>query len=167
MSKSIVVKQLMAHEITPDNFRPFGQMILPAEDDKQYDQEDAQLNLENGTPRFYIMRLDCQGRKFSKITRHLQCTQCLGSLEGKEWLMAVAPPCAEDAPKLEDIVAFKIPGNCFIKLEMGTWHAGPYFEYDFVDFYNLELSNTNVVDHFTHDFAKSHNLELEIVNKLL
>ena len=57
----------------------------------------------------------------------------------------------------------KFLGNCFIKLEVGTWHAGPYFEQDFVDFYNLELSDTNVVDHFTHDFAKSHNLELEIV----
>ncbi|MEM1172536.1 MAG: ureidoglycolate lyase [Cyanobacteria bacterium P01_H01_bin.35] len=163
MSKSIVVKQLVAQEITPVNFRPFGQVILASEDGKKYDRDDAQLNLENGTTRFYIMRLKKRGRKFTKITRHLQCTQCLGSLEGKEWLMAVAPPCAEETPKLEDVIAFKIPGNCFIKLEVGTWHAGPYFKQDFVDFYNLELSDTNVVDHFTHDFAKSHNLELEIV----
>ncbi|NES08159.1 MAG: Ureidoglycolate hydrolase [Okeania sp. SIO2F4] len=163
MSKSIVVKQLIAQEITSHNFQPFGQVICASEDGKKYDQDDAQLSLENGTPRFYIMRLKKRGRKFTKITRHGQCTQCLGSLEGKEWLMAVAPPCAEETPKLEDVVAFKIPGNCFIKLEVGTWHAGPYFEQDFVDFYNLELSDTNVVDHFTHDFAKSHNLELEIV----
>ncbi|MGD1804157.1 ureidoglycolate lyase [Dapis sp. BLCC M126] len=163
MSKSIVVKQLVTQEITSHNFRPFGQLILASEDGKKYDQGDAQLSLENGTPRFYIMRLKKRGRKFTKITRHVQCTQCLGSLEGKEWLMAVAPPCVEEAPKLEDVVAFKIPGNCFIKLEVGTWHAGPYFDQDFVDFYNLELSDTNVVDHFTHDFAKSHNLELEIV----
>ncbi len=163
MSKSIVVKQLVAQEITSQNFRPFGQVIWAGKDSKQYDQDDAQLSLENGTPRLYIMRLNNKGRKFTKITRHVQCTQCLGSLEGKEWLMAVAPPCAEEAPKLEDVVAFKIPGNCFIKLEVGSWHAGPYFEQDFVDFYNLELSDTNVVDYFTHDFVKSHNLELEIV----
>ena len=163
MSKLIVVKQLFAQEITPENFRPFGQVIWATGDDKQYDQNDAQLSLENGTPRFYIMRLFGKGRKFTKITRHIKCTQCLGSLEGKEWFIAVAPPCIEDAPKLEDIVAFKIPGNCFIKLEVGTWHAGPYSDYEFVDFYNLELSDTNEVDHFSHDFAKSHNLELEIV----
>ncbi|MGB3509360.1 MAG: ureidoglycolate lyase [Microcoleaceae cyanobacterium] len=163
MNQSIIVKQLFAQEITQDNFRPFGQVIWTAGDHKQYDQDDAQLNLENGTPRFYIMRLKKRSRKFTKITRHIECTQCLGSLEGKEWLMAVAPPCAEDAPKLEDVVAFNIPGNCFIKLEMGTWHAGPYSDYEFVDFYNLELSNTNEVDHFSHDFYKSHNLELEIV----
>ncbi|MDY7003986.1 MAG: Ureidoglycolate hydrolase [Cyanobacteriota bacterium] len=163
MSKSIVVKQLFAQEITPENFRPFGQVIWASKDDKKYDQDDAQLNLENGTPRFYIMRLFGKERKFTKITRHIKCTQCLGSLEGKEWFIAVAPPCVENAPKLEDIVAFKIPGNCFIKLEVGTWHAGPYSDYEFVDFYNLELSDTNEVDHFSHDFAKSHNLELEIV----
>ncbi|MDJ0553687.1 MAG: ureidoglycolate lyase [Microcoleaceae cyanobacterium MO_207.B10] len=163
MNQSIVVKKLIAQEITSENFRPFGQLISAAQDGKKYDLDDAQLSLENGTPRFYIMRLNNQGLKFTKITRHVQCTQCLGSLEGKEWLMAVAPPCQEEKPKLEDVIAFKIPGNCFIKLEVGTWHAGPYFEQDFVDFYNLELSDTNVVDHFTHDFAKSHNLELEIV----
>ena len=163
MSQSIVVKQLVAQEITPEKFRPFGQLIFAAKDGQKYDQDDAQLSLENGTPRFYIMRLKKRGRKFTKITRHIQCTQCLGSLEGKEWLIAVAPPCLENAPKLEDVIAFKIPGNCFIKLEVGTWHAGPYFEQDFVDFYNLELSDTNIVDHFTHDFLKSHNLELEIV----
>ncbi|MBD0313443.1 MAG: Ureidoglycolate hydrolase, partial [Microcoleus sp. T3-bin5] len=48
-------------------------------------------------------------------------------------------------------------------LDVGTWHAGPYFDADFVDFYNLELSDTNVVDHFTFDFVKDHNLEFEIV----
>jgi len=87
----------------------------------------------------------------------------LGSLEGQDWLIAVAPPSDGYKPSLEDVVAFRIPGNCFIKLEAGTWHAGPYFDADFVDFYNLELSNTNVVDHFTFDFVKNHNLEFEIV----
>ena len=104
-----------------------------------------------------------KGRKFHTITRHVKCTQCLGSLEGKDWLIAVAPANDDAEPKLEDIAAFRIPGNCFIKLELGTWHAGPYFDHEFVDFYNLELSDTNVVDHFTHNFIKSHQLEFDIV----
>ncbi|HBL58061.1 MAG TPA: Ureidoglycolate hydrolase, partial [Cyanobacteria bacterium UBA8803] len=96
-------------------------------------------------------------------TRHVQCTQCLGALEGKDWWMAVAPPSQGQQPEIEAVKAFWIPGNCFIKLEMGTWHAGPYFDHDVVDFYNLELSDTNEVDHFSHDFLKSHHLEFEIV----
>ncbi|MEK0188931.1 Ureidoglycolate hydrolase, partial [Microcoleus anatoxicus PTRS2] len=61
------------------------------------------------------------------------------------------------------LAAFQVPGNCFIKLEVGTWHAGPYFEGDFIDFYNLELSDTNIVDHFSYDFVKSHKLDFEII----
>ncbi len=53
MNQSIVVKKLVAHEITSEQFRPFGQVIWAAEDGKQFDKSDAQLNLENGQPRFY------------------------------------------------------------------------------------------------------------------
>lgn len=163
MNTSKTVQQLQAQLVTSKNFKCYGQVIFASIDGKHYDTEDAGLNLQNGIPRFYIMRLQHKGRKFHTITRHVKCTQCLGSLAGKDWLIAVAPPNNDIEPKLEDIAAFRIPGNCFIKLELGTWHAGPYFDHEFVDFYNLELSDTNVVDHFTHNFLKSHQLEFEIV----
>lgn len=164
MNASNTVQQLKAQWVTLENFLPYGQVIFASEDGKPYDTRDAQLNLQNGIPRFYIMRLHHKGRRFHQINRHVQCTQCLGSLEGKDWLIAVAPPnLATNKPALEDISAFRIPGNCFIKLEVGTWHAGPYFEHDVIDFYNLELSNTNLVDHFTHNFLKSDHLEFEFV----
>ncbi len=78
--------------------------------------------------------------------------------------MVVCPPHNNiDNPVLEELVAFRIPGNCFIKLEVGTWHAGLYLNYEFVDFYNLELSDTNVVNYFTHDFIKSHQSVFEML----
>lgn len=163
MSQTKIVKQLQAQFITPETFKPYGQVIYAIQDGKPFDAEDAQLVLQNGIPRFYIMHLVAKGRKFHKITRHLKCTQCLGSLEGKEWFMGVAPPTDSLKPRLEDIIAFRIPGNCFIKLEVGTWHAGPYFDHDFVDFYNLELSDTNINDHDTCDLLSTYNVEFEIV----
>lgn len=54
----------------------------------------------------------------------------------------------------DGVQVFKITGPKFLKLNRGTWHAGPLFKPDTMDFYNLELSNTNVVDHTTHDFEK-------------
>jgi ureidoglycolate hydrolase len=88
----------------------------------------------------------------------------LGSLEGQDWLMVVCPPYNDiDNPVLEELAAFRIPGNCFIKLEVGTWHAGPYCNHEFVDFYNLGLSDTNVLDYFTHDFITSHQLVFEML----
>lgn len=161
------LKQIYARWITPNNFKQYGQAIYAVSDGKPYDATDAALVLNLGTPRFYIMRLHYRGRKFSQMTRHLQCTQCLGSLAGKPWLIAVAPPSAAPHLLISEIAAFQIPGDCFIKLEQGTWHAGPYFDSQFIDFYNLELSDTNISDRDTYNFkAGNILLELEIVSCL-
>ena len=157
------LQKLDAQKITVENFAPYGQLILPTPDGHVYDEDDAQLDLNNGIPRFYIMSLDYRGKKFHKITRHNLCTQCLGSLEGQDWFIAVAPPTVAPQPDIEAMSAFKIPGNCFIKLNVGTWHAGPFFDCEIVNFYNLELSDTNVVDHFTYNFRTQQQLEFEIV----
>jgi len=57
MGESISTKLLFAQWVTRENFRPYGQVIFAAVDGKSFDAEDAQLNLQNGVPRFYIMRL--------------------------------------------------------------------------------------------------------------
>jgi ureidoglycolate hydrolase len=152
-------QQLQTQIITSENFHPYGQVIFPSQNEKLFNNEDAQLVLDRGIPRFYIMHLQFKGIRFHQINCHLQCTQCLGSLEGKEWLIAVCPP--NDIPNLKEIAAFRIPGNCFIKLNLGTWHAGPYFEYEFASFYNLELSNTNIADNLSYSFLDNQNLEFE------
>lgn len=162
-NQKVIIKPLSAIDITTENFKTYGQLITPSKDGKPYDETDAQLNLKNGIPRFYIMHLEKRGRQFHCITRHEKCTQCLGALEGKEWFMGVAPPSDKNYPDITQLKVFKIPGNCFIKLEIGTWHAGPYFDHDFVDFYNLELSDTNVIDHCTYNFLEQDKLSFEIV----
>lgn len=158
-----MLNRLTAQLITLTSFQSYGQVISARSDGKAYDSTDAQLVLHNGIPRFYIMRLQQRGRKFHTITRHLKCTQCLGSLAGKEWLLAVAPPSDDAQPDFDKIAAFRVPGDRFIKLEIGTWHAGPYFDHDFIDFYNLELSDTNINDHDTYNFLQHANLKWEIV----
>jgi ureidoglycolate hydrolase len=159
------MQQLPAEWVTAENFSPYGQVIFPSVDGKPFDQTDARLDLANGTPRFYIMRLNHRGLTFDRITRHVQCTQCLGALDGKTWYLAVAPPSSTDRPQLDRLAAFRIPGHCFVKLNAGTWHAGPYFEDEVVDFYNLELSDTNLVDHFTYSFSENDGLEFTIDNR--
>ncbi|MEL6815723.1 MAG: ureidoglycolate lyase [Cyanobacteria bacterium J06598_3] len=161
--ESSEVRKIQAIPITAESFRPFGQVIVPQPDDTPFNPKDAQLALDKGTPRFYIMQLRDRPRRFHDITRHGGCTQCLGALEGREWFLGVAPPSEQPDPRLEEIRVFKIPGNCFVKLEVGTWHAGPYFDDPMVNFYNLELSDTNVVDHTTCDLLQTYGVEFEIV----
>ena len=83
--ETYLLLKLRPQLITPEAFQAFGQVIFAAQDDQPYGDRDAQLHLQNGTPRFYIMRQHNHGLKFSHITRHQRCTQCLGALGGQEW----------------------------------------------------------------------------------
>eukprot|EP00899_Mesostigma_viride_P008687 jgi/Mesvir1/1781/Mv08178-RA.1 len=99
------------------------------------------------------MRLPRRGARFTRITHHAQVTQCLGCLGDKPWYVGVCPPGTLPSP--DNLRAFRVPAGVFVKLHVGTWHAGPLFDgVDHMDFYNLELADTNVVDHTNHDFAK-------------
>jgi ureidoglycolate lyase len=162
---AVEIRPLSVAALDPVSFAPFGQVILPGEDGTPYGPEDAQLDLAAGIPRFYIMRLGKRSLRFTAITRHRKVTQCLASVGGADWLLGVAPPYAIDDPQAlprpEDIVAFHIPGSVAIKLHRGTWHAGPYFTQDSIDFFNLELSDTNLTDHHTCRLDLQYHLAYE------
>jgi len=144
-------------------FAPYGEIILPRGAGTQFDNnpydpesgaEEPNLTLTNGTPRLWIMRLKKNGLVFSKMARHRRVTQCLGSLQGKEWFVAVAPPnnlADGTCPELERIAAFRIPGDRVIKLHVATWHAGPHFLHDECLFFNLENLDTNKRDFDAYD----------------
>jgi ureidoglycolate hydrolase len=145
------IRDIPARPITKESFAPFGDLIAPIEDGVPFGAGDAKLDLTQGTPRLYIMRLPRKGLVFCQITRHRGVTQCLSALGGKSWLLAVAPPKdfnnPNAEPALEDIAGFLIPGSVAVKLHRGTWHAGPFFEDEEINFINLELADTNEVDH--------------------
>jgi ureidoglycolate hydrolase len=135
-------------DLTPEAFAPFGTIGAPLADGAP-GEGDVSLDLSQGRPRFYIMRLEQRGGTFTAMARHDRVTQCLGAIDGLSWLIAVAPADVKE-PALGDIRAFRIPPNCFIALARGTWHAGPYFIEPQRDFYNLELTDTNTADYTVH-----------------
>ncbi|MEN3363459.1 MAG: hypothetical protein V7606_733 [Burkholderiales bacterium] len=145
------IVDLQVQALEEEAFARFGQIIAPATHGGHFSDNDAQLDLHQGKPRFYIMTLPPKELAFKLITRHLKVTQCLASVGGKPWLIAVAPPNDPDDPKAEPepkhIAAFRIPGDVAIKLHRSTWHIGPYTTTS-VSFFNLELYDTNQVDHY-------------------
>ena len=150
-------------DINPANFALFGQVISPGEDGTPFGPDDAQLDLSAGTPRLYIMRLEARGLVFIRITRHSLVTQCLAAMGGKEWLLAVAPPCAPgQTPDPASIRAFRIPGTVAVNLHRGSWHAGPFFTEPRVDFLNLELADTNESDHENCNLLRDHGVSFRI-----
>lgn len=148
---SVIDRDIDITPLTDAHFAPFGKVIRQIEDGVPFGPDDARLFFGNGTPRFYIMRIPGKGLTFRQITRHRQVTQCLASVGGRPWYIAVAPPGDVDDPDAEpslgEIRAFEIPGNVAIFLNVGTWHAGPFFADEEISFFNLELADTNIVDH--------------------
>jgi ureidoglycolate hydrolase len=145
--------------LTEAAFAPYGDIIQPRRSGKQFDRSltyrpDAEethvrLVMTNGEPCLRIMHQFKRGLVFTHLARHRRVSQCLGSLQGKEWFMAVAAPTdfADDAhPRLDQVTAFRIPGDRIIKLHVGTWHAGPHFTHDECMFLNLENEDTNMRD---------------------
>ena len=158
--------------LTTEAFAPFGTVIAPEDDGVPFGPSDAQLDLSQGTPRFYTMRIPGRGLTVSAITRHRCVTQALASAGGHPWVIAVAPPKDLDNPDAEpdpdEIRAFRIPGDTAIMLSAGTWHAGPLFDPD-VDgnersFFNLELADTNIVDHHTCHLDERYGLRLQLID---
>lgn len=133
-------------------FAPYGTVLAALEDGVEADTQDG-LDLSRGAPRFYVMRLHDKPGRFDHITRHRSVTQCLASVGGGTWWLAVAPPDGPDddaaRPDEHRLVAFEIPGDVAVRLHRGTWHAGPFFAPSEMGFFNLELADTNVVDHHT------------------
>jgi ureidoglycolate hydrolase len=139
-------------------FAPFGEIIKARPTagqfkhnpyDPETSPEEPKLTLTNGIPRLWIMHLEKNGLVFTTLARHRRTSQCLGSLHGKEWFIGVAPPndfADGTKPELDRLSAFRIPGDCVIKLHVGTWHAGPHFVHDECLFFNLENLDTNKRD---------------------
>ncbi|SRR5258708_3633073 len=157
------IVELPVQPLTAEAFKPFGQVLEPTLDGRLFGPDDAQLDINRGIPRFYILSLKARPAAFRYITRHIRVTQCLASCGGKPWLIAVAPPNDPDNPQAKPdpdrIVAFHVPATLGIKLERSTWHAGPFFSGN-ADFFNLELSDTNQNDHYPVYLDKEFGIEM-------
>lgn len=156
----VSVRRLVpAQELTDEAFAPYGQIIKPRKSGDQGDRAykyrageeptHVDLVLTNGEPMLRIMHQFKRGLIFTKLARHQRVSQCLGALQGKEWFIAVAEPtdATDDVhPRLDQLTAFRIPGDRIIKIHVGTWHAGPHFVHDEAMFMSLENVDTNTLD---------------------
>jgi hypothetical protein len=82
--------KLPARNLEPKAFAPYGEIIRPCTSSAETAVEEPKLTLTNGTPRLWIMDLKKRGLVFADIARHRHVSQCLGSMQGKEWFRAIA-----------------------------------------------------------------------------
>src|SRR5271156_5933211 len=73
---------LTVAELTSEAFAPFGTIGQPL-GDGGHGTGDVPLDLSQGKPRFYIMRLEGRaGLAFEQMARPDRGTQCLGTIDG-------------------------------------------------------------------------------------
>ena len=154
--------KLPAQTLEPKAFAPYGEIIWPRTSSAETSVEEPKLTLTNGTPRLWIMKLKKRRLVFADMARHRRVSQCLGSMQGKEWFIGVAPPndpADGTRPEPDWIASFRIPGDRLIKLHVGTWHAGPLFVHDECLFFNLENLDTNERDFDTSDLPNEYQIQ--------
>src|ERR1700737_1013692 len=103
------MKKLPVPSLTRAPFPPFGPIGMPI-GDGGHAAGDVPLDLSQGRPRFYIMRLEQRGLAFDWMARHKRVTQCLGTTDGRPLLIAVVPAGIE-SPNLPDIRASGLRGD--------------------------------------------------------
>ena len=145
--------QVTATPLSSEAFAPFGQAIWPESEALDWQPSDAELDLNQGLPRLYLMRLAAKPLRVQELAAHRQVTQCLGVMEPYPWQIAVAPASHSAEQPIDattEVRAFTVPPLCILKLHRGTWHAGPLFESPAeLVFCNLELRKTNSTDRLT------------------
>jgi len=135
---------------TRATLKAYGQLIQPVADGMPFGSSDADLSFQGGPIRFWVMTLQHRIPEVRKLTRHAYCSQCLASADAKPWWILLAPPDpTASQPDAEAIRLFRINPGLALKLHVGTWHAGPYFQEASARFFNLELADTNSNDHST------------------
>lgn len=155
-------------DVCSEQFQSYGQLIAAQDDGVPYSEKDANIDLTQGIPRVYIMRINRPySRLVNTINRHVKVTQCLASTdESRSWVILVARPSHLDIdptiPDISTLKAFRIPGNIAIKLHHGTWHSGPYTTGKTQNFLNIELSDTNINDRDECLFDRSFGFSIRL-----
>lgn len=84
--------ELQPVPVSANGFAEYGTLVEASDDGVPWGPNDAQLDLSQGRPRFYVMRLSARPLTFRTITRHMHVSQCLASADMKPWFIAVAAP---------------------------------------------------------------------------
>ncbi|MEB3172348.1 MAG: ureidoglycolate lyase [Cyanobacteriota bacterium] len=120
--------ELPSQPLTSERFAPYGQVIWPQSDEADWQPGDAELELNQGKPRLYLMRLQAPGLRFRVLAAHRRVSQCLGVVDGHLWHIAVAAaqhPSDQPLDARTQLQVFTVPPGCIVKLHRCTWRRAP------------------------------------------
>jgi ureidoglycolate lyase len=126
------VQRLPVEPLTEAAFRPFGQVLGPADRPPDYRGDGGSYGWRvgfeaDGQLRVSVSVAPHQGLRFSRLERHFHVTQTFVPLDGPPAVVAVAPatdPADPEAiPPPGAVRAFLIDGSRGYLLGRGVWHS--------------------------------------------
>ena len=133
---SVITNQIPIQEATRETIAPFGFLI-----DMESSVDALPTAFYEGTVRVYspsefqtdedtdltVAVIDRRPLRVQWMERHFKHTQTFIPLEGKPFVLVLAPPSDEnDLPSIENARAFLFDGSTGLAIKIGTWHEFPF-----------------------------------------
>ena len=116
------IKSINVIPLEQDKFKLYGEILKP--------HMNLELDFGEGTPTMRIFSAPFREFMFDEMSRHLHCCQVFLPLNGKDFIIALAPPSDNNdpfaVPDIKRIRAFIVNGSSGIVLHKGCWHVTPF-----------------------------------------
>lgn len=131
----LVLRELKVELATPEAIAPFGQLLGVNETTKP-----LPVGFYNGKVTVYapvefnsdadtqltLATVDRRDMRVQWMERHFKHTQTFIPLEGKPFVVVLAPPNEKEIPDLDQVRAFLFDGTSGFTMKIGTWHEFPF-----------------------------------------
>jgi ureidoglycolate lyase len=148
------VVHLKIQPMTREAFAPYGVLIDS--------RGSVEIDLGAGAPMLTGATAERRPFSFEFMARHRLTMQVFSPLALSEWIVAVAPPNAGDAPEIEKIAAFHVSGRLPYAYHKGTWHTPPFPVQDWASYLVVDRSGTLDDDWELVDLRVTHQTVFEI-----
>ncbi len=122
MSRSVILRT----NFTEEAFAPFGAVIAQPQNIGERRMYSQWLGGEGLSPVLHVNAVApvVLPHRVSLLERHPHANQAFIPLDVSRYLVTVAPSDEAGKPRLDDLVAFLVPGNLGVVYGRGVWHAG-------------------------------------------
>ena len=122
-----------AEPATAAALMPFGDLIAVDAGDTGRDVPDYNARIwkpadfaSDADTTLSTVRLDRRPFAIRWLERHFKHTQVFLPLNGKPFIVALAPPTEGDMPDPGSVRAFRFDGSQGVCMKVGTWHEFPF-----------------------------------------
>ncbi len=132
---SATIREISVEPATPESVAPFGQLLgvhdqvkpLPISfyDGKVSVYAPVEFQSDDDTV-LTLAAVDRRDMQVQWMERHFKHTQTFIPLEGKPFVVVLAPPNDAELPDLNQTRALLFDGSCGFTMKTGTWHEFPF-----------------------------------------